>query len=424
MKELMASLIHASLISSASALAQNEEDEIRLLIARAPVAQAMAVAEEMEVLIVWHWLMALAYTGHTKEAFEAAAKFREAIKIRELMGEDEEDEAIYAIALGLAIADKVDDALSLLRRAKGRSSQRIIIEILATDGRFSEALNETHKAENASDKDYNLKLIARELAASGEIKQALEIASEIKNKNILLELVSDTASICAQENALAMVDLIENEADRSWPLLEIAESFIEADRLDEALETARKIKHECLLPNTLAKIAAEFAGKGNNDAASKLLNEAVEAVSRIPDEKKRERVLFSLNPEPAGSGLIDEPPALADSLENKAAFGRGDGIEADFRTCVEGLLKAGKIDDALTVAQNIEDEVDRSEAFVEVAEFLFHSGSYRRARLTADRCPSPVLRLVLYFDIFNVLSFRVNPQLRKKIKNSHLINEL
>ena len=422
MKELTASLIHASLISGASALAQNEEDEIRLLIARAPVAQATAEAEEMELLIVWHWVMALAYTGHTKEAFAAAAKFRQALKIRELTDEDEEDEGHEAIALGLAIAGKVDDALSLLRRAKGRSSQSYIIEILATDGRFSEALNETRKAENVSDKDYNLKLIAQELAASGEIKQALEIASEIKNKNILLELVSDTASICARENALAMVDLIENEADRSWPLLDIAESFIEADRLDEALETARKIKHECLLPNTLAKIAAGFAGKGNNDAASKLLNEAVEAVGRIPDEKKRERILSSLNPEPAGSGLIDEPPASAYSLENKAAFGRGDRIEADFRSCVEGLLKAGKIDDALTVAQNIEGQVDRSEAFVIAAEFLLHSGSYKRARLIADRCPSPLFRIYLYFQILNVLSFRLDPQLRKKIKNSRLIN--
>ena len=148
----------------------------------------------------------------------------------------------------------------------------------------------------------------------------------------------------------------------------------------------------------------------------------MEAVSRIPDEKNRERVLSSLNPEPAGSGLIDKPPALTDSLDNKAAFERGGGTKADFRTKVEGLLKAGKIDDALTVAQNIEDEVDRSEAFVIAAEFLLHSGSYRRARLIADRCPSPLFRMHLYSQIFNVLSFRVNPQLRKKIKNSGLIN--
>jgi hypothetical protein len=422
MTELIASLIHASLISSASALAQNEEDEIRLLIARAPVAQATAEAEEMEVLVVWHWVMALAYTGHTKEAFAAAAKFREALKIRELMDEEEDDEGNDAIAMGLAVAGKFDDALSLLRRAKGRSSQNYIIEILATAGRFSEALNETRKAENASEKDYKLKLIARELAASGEITQALEIASEIENKNILKELVSDMASICSQENALAMIDLIENEADRSWPLSVIAESFIEADRLDEALETARKIKCECLLPITLAKIAAGFAGKGKSDAASNLLNEAVEAMSRIPDEKKRERVLSSLNTEPAGSGLIDEPPALANSLENKAAFEQVGGIEADFRTYVEGLLKAGKIDDALIVAQNIEDEVDRSEAFVIAAEFLLHSGSYRQARLAADRCPSPLFRTYLYFQILNVLSFRRDPRLRKRIKNSRLIN--
>lgn len=464
MKKLIASLIHASLISSASALAQTEEHEIRLLIARAPVAKAMAKAEEMEFLIVFDWLTALAYTGHTKEAFAAAAKIKEAAKIGELMDEAEaEYETNSAIAMGLAIAGKVDDALSLLRRTKNRSSQSIIIEILATDGRFSEALNETRKAENASDKDYNLKLIARELAASGEIKQALEIASEIKDKNILndtlrvvlklllkagklteakfiaesiqpnptedfslrseiFDLVFDMANDGAQENALAMVNLIENEADRSWPLSVIAESFIEAGRLHEALETARKIKDESLLPITLAKVAAGFAGKDENNAARNLLNEAVEAVSRITDEKKREEVLSSLNPEPAGSGLVAKPPALANSLDNKAAFERGGGIKADGRTKVEGLLKAGKIDDALTVAQNIEDEDDRSEAFVIVAEFLLHSGSYRRARLTADRCPSPVHRMFLYFQIFNVLSFRRNPQLRKKIKNSRLIN--
>jgi len=525
MKELMASLIHASLISSASALAQNEEDEIRLLIARAPVAQATAEAEEMEILIVWHWLMALAYTGHTKEAFAAAAKFSEALKIRELMDEDDDDEANDAIALGLAIAGKVDDALSLLRRTKGRSSQSVIIEILATDGRFSEALNETRKAENASDKDYNLKHIAQELAASGEIKQALEIASEIKDKYILndtlrvvmkellkdwklgeakiiaeriqpdpdpqfslrsviFDLVSDMANDGAQENALAMVDLIENEADRSRPFSVIAKSFAKAGKLDEALETARKIKNEFRMLITLAEVAEGFVRKGENDAARNLLNEAVDKARRITDKESQEQAFSSLIPKLAESGLMDEALALANRLVEPTAIEQEGGIDtaatamaevgrtnealkllrsygkkkpfpqnavvaiveklarsekmdevfglrneislsaAVDREIVEGLLKAGKIDDALTVTQNIEDEVDRSQAFVMAAQFLLHSGSYRRARLTADRCPSPVLRMFLYFEIFNVLSFRVNPQLRKKIKNSHLINEL
>ena len=524
MKELMASLIHASLISSASALAQNEEDEIRLLIARAPVAQAMAVAEEMELLAVFDWLMALAYTGHTKEAFAAAAKVREAAKIRGLM-DVAEDDANSAIAEGLAVAGKFDDAISLLRRTKGRSSQSVIIEILATAERFSEALNETRKAENASDKDYNLKHIAQELAASGEIKQALEIASEIKDKytlndtlrvvmkellkdrkfgeakiiaeriqpdpnehfsprSIIFDLVSDMANDGAQENALAIVDLIENEADRSWPFSVIAKSFAKAGKLDQALETARKIKNEFLLLITLAEVAEGFVGKGENDAARNLLNEAVDKARRITDKGSQIKAFSSLIPKLAESGLMDEALALANRLLDTPAIEQEGGIDtiatamaevgrtsealklllsygkkktfphnavgaiveklarsgkmneifglrneislyaAVDREIVEGLLKAGKIDDALTVAQNIEDEDDRSEAFFEAAEILLHSGSYRRARLTADRCPSPVLRLVLYFEIFNVLSFRVNPQLRKKIKNSHLINEL
>jgi tetratricopeptide (TPR) repeat protein len=522
MKELMASLIQASLISSPSALAQNEEDEIRLLIARAPVAQAMANAEEMEFLIVFAWPMALAYTGHTKEAFAAAAKIREEAKIMESMDQAENDANSF-IAQGLAVAGKVDDALSLLRRTKGRSSQRDIIEILATDGRFSEALNEARKAENASDKDYNLKLIAQELAASGEINQALEIASEIKAKNVLndtfhvvmkellkdgklsearfiaeriqpapseylslrsviFELVNDMANDGARENALAMVDLIEKEAERSWPLSVIAELFAKAGKLDEALETARRIKNEFLLLITLAEVAEGFVRKGEIDAARELLNEAVDKARLITNKESQEKAFSSLIPKLAESGLMDEALALANRLVDTTAIEQEGGIDtvatalaevgrtsealkllrsygkkktfphnavvaivkklaqsekmnevfglrneislsaALDREIVEGLLKAGKIDDALTVAQNIEDEDDRSEAFVRAAEFLLHSGSYRRARLTADRCPSPVLRMFLYFEIFNVLSFRRNPQLRKKIKNSRLIN--
>lgn len=460
MKELMASLIHASLNSSASALAQNEEDEIRLLIARAPVAQAMDKVEGEEVLIVGSWLMALAYTGHTKEAFAAAAKVMEVARIGELMDEDEEneeDEANWAIALGLAIAGKVDDALTLLSRTKSHSFQSFIIKILATDGRFSEALNETRKAENASDKNYNLKHIAQELAASGEIKQALEIASEINDKSILdstlrgvlrelliagklseakfiaeriqptsikysplhleiFQVAPDIANDGDQKNALAMVDLIEDEAERFQPLSKIAESYAKTGKIDEALETARKIKDEFLLLITLAEIAEGFVRKGEIDTARNLLNEAVDKARRITDKKSQKVAFSSLIPKLVESGLMNEALALANRLVDTPAIEQEDdidtiatalaevgrtsealkllrsygkkkpfpqnavgaiveklarsgkmnevfGLRDELQLCtavdreiVEGLLKAGKIDDALMVAQNIKAE--------------------------------------------------------------------
>ena len=109
--------------------------------------------------------------------------------------------------------------------------------------------------------------------------------------------------------------------------------------------------------------------------------------------------------------------AWADSLENRAAFKPGDGIEVFDQTTVKGLLKAGKIDDAFALAQNIKNEDDRSEAFAEASVFLLRSASYQQSRLTADRCPSPVARMFLYLKILNEISFNRNPQLRAQLKN-------
>jgi hypothetical protein len=170
----------------------------------------------------------------------------------------------------------------------------------------------------------------------------------------------------AQENALAMVDLIEDEASRSWALSIIANSFIETGRLDKALETARKITDEALLSTALANVA--------------------------------------------------------EANDNKGASEQGGAFEAVDRTAVKKLLKAGKIDEALTVAQSIKDEYDRSEAFALAAGFLLHSGSYSRARLAADLCPLPDLRMSIYLLIFNELSFQRNSQLRAQVENYRSIN--
>jgi tetratricopeptide (TPR) repeat protein len=165
MKELIALFILASLISRTGEPGQAEENEIRLLIARAPVVPAMGGADGAGALAVWHWLMALAYTGHAEEAFAAAAKIRKWMR---------NDEAKEAIALGLAAAGKVDEALSLSRGIKDPSFHGLSITILSKAGRFSEALNEARKMEEGAERDEKFRQIAEELAMRGEIDRALE----------------------------------------------------------------------------------------------------------------------------------------------------------------------------------------------------------------------------------------------------------
>ena len=506
MKKPIASLILASLISGASALAQTDDDEIRMLIAHAPVARAIIKAEGLDALLVGNWLMALAYTGHTKEAFAAAAKIRKWM---------DEGEANSAIALGLAIRGKVDEALSLLRRTKDPSVQSAIVLILAKDGRFSEAQSEARKLDE--DELYILQWVAREMAVRGEVVQAVSMVGEIKDENSLedalrgvteellkagkiseaksfsekmrtgatgysplqpaiTEVVVDIARAGAQENALAIVDLIENEAERSLALSGIAKSFAKSGRFDEALETARKIKDEFHFPITLAEVAGEFTRKGKKDTARSLLNEAVGEAKRITDKKSREMAFDYMIPELAQSGMIDEALALAETFEDrhpidaiakaiaetgktssalkllrsygkKMPFPRNSVVaiveklaqagkmnevfeirndiplsNAVDVAIVEGLLNAGKVEDALTVAQNIKDKFARSEAFADAAKYLLQSGSYKQARLAADSCPSPELRMGYYLKIFNELSFQRNPQLRERVKNYRLIN--
>jgi tetratricopeptide (TPR) repeat protein len=332
--------------------------------------------------------------------------------------------------------------------------------------------------------------MTEELLKAGNIREAKSIAEKIHPnpteysplQSAIIQVVADIVGTGAQENALAIVDLIENEAKRSWGLSVIAESFAKAGRLDKALETARKVKDEILSPITLAQVAGEFTRKGRNDVALSLLNEALGAAKWINDKQSLEKIHHYLIPELAVSGMIDEALALAESFIDRPLFEQGDGIDSIAKAMaetgkpgealnllrsygrkipfphdsvvtiveklahagdthevfairndipfpaavdgaiVEGLLKAGRVDDALAVAQNIKDKHVRREAFSEIAEFLLRSGSYKQARLVADRCPSHLQRMFLYFEIFNELSFRRNPQLRAQVKNYRLIN--
>jgi hypothetical protein len=162
MKKLIATFILASLISTTSVPAQTEEDEIRLLIAGAPLAEAMSQAEGADGLVIWNWVKALSYTGHTNEALAAAAK------IRRWMNEAETNRAI---AVGLADAGKVDEAVSLLRRTKDSSGSRIlIVEILTKAGRFSEALNEARMAKNASSGKNSVQRLRTPSTSTGDLR--------------------------------------------------------------------------------------------------------------------------------------------------------------------------------------------------------------------------------------------------------------
>ncbi len=207
----------------------------------------------------------------------------------------ERKDSNFAIAMGLAIVGKTDEAISISRGINDPEfSQALNFTILANAGRLTEALNEALKVEDESERDEYFQLITQELAIRGEIKQALEVGAKIKEKEglnkalngavtalvksrkiteakslaekihpdgnyrsltwAIINAVSEMVGDGLQENALAMVDLIEDEADRSWSLSLIADSFIDDGKLDKALETARKIKDESLLSTTLAKV--------------------------------------------------------------------------------------------------------------------------------------------------------------------------
>jgi hypothetical protein len=306
MKKLIAALAFFSLTFSSSALAQNDQAEIRLLITEAPVVEAMKKAREVEELIVWGWLRALAYSGETTYALQVAHKLSEWLPV---------EESTLAIAIGRAMIGKPQEALTLLHTTKAKADeegeedkdeaiQSLIVLVTAMSADNSLILAEVHQIHAVQNKDEAIRLAIEVLICRNEIAQAQQLA----------------AHITTEEGRKAALELIKKDQSEK---------------------------------------------------------ELIEKTS-LPKQEELER-------RPIESLTIDE------------------------------LLALEKVDDAITKAKRMAGEDKRNDLFVSISEHLAKKHNYRQARITANLCTNPLLRLEAYTQILTEFAIQQNPALPKKL---------
>lgn len=271
----------------------------------------------------------------------------------------------------------------------------------------------------------------------------LESVAKMSNTSVRDELLSNIASVLAEagmpNEALAAAKLIDGQTARAPVLRRVAIALSTARFPVEALEAANAIEigYRILVLREIAIVLAR----------QNLVAESLKAVSEIQDKAFRVQALSETATALSEAGATGHAIAAAESIEEQemrdfslskvataaAQAGRGeDAIGAATRipnpaeryaTLREGAeilaqldrpeLAASALARADEAVRQIPDEMERSEAWSQIALTLAQIGSYAEARLAAEQCFSLKHRITAYCGILREYAARRRPELRK-----------
>lgn len=157
--------------ASRAGVAPALDNEIGLLIAGAPVEAAAVAAKGEQLLVVAHWIRALALSGRLAEARAAGNRSKAQL------GADWQS----AIVFGLSRAGRIDEALVY---AKGLSAQsrHITVRALIDAKRLDDALVAARGIPDDFQRGQELAAVATAMAKAGKIAEAARVAGEIKGE--------------------------------------------------------------------------------------------------------------------------------------------------------------------------------------------------------------------------------------------------
>jgi thioredoxin-like negative regulator of GroEL len=199
----------------------------------------------------------------------------------------------------------------------------LTIENLLREGRFDDALVAAEGLKEA--KERAIKLIAEEMIERGNPK-----------------------------GAKAIMDMLQNEIDRSRLARLLALALAEAGEFDEALEVTEKISYlrEYLL--TRVQIAWKMTEQGQTARAKALLNDMLNIAYELEDLERRSEVLEIIAVGLAKSGAFSKAMGLVSEIKDEnAQLWVLKGVAA-------GLAKGGQLDGALNIVNyfRMPDSVD------------------------------------------------------------------
>ncbi len=308
---------------------------------------------------------------------------------------------LQEISGALVGEEKFDEALRILERKQiddlqSESLRSLIAVEAARAGKFDVALQTANSLEDEDSKAYALGEVAVFLAKAGEVEQALQIADSLPGDQqdkayILGAIASSLAKAGEGERALQIAQSVEDQQDKAVVLAQ-AGALEEALQLVETLEESKQTE-------TLGWMAKALARGGEDEQALKL-------AKSLPVNSFQGSILLDISSTLAEAGEWEQALEVAELIKND--YAQEDAStelvpdlnsisrvrnEALFRIA-DALTEAGKLEQALQVAQSIkaeDSEFDFNQQYVlgNIARELAIAGDFEKAlevaRSTEDK---------------------------------------
>lgn len=313
---------------------------------------------------------------------------------------DDKAEALAKIAVKFAEVGQKEKATQILSQAlktaktiedKDKTKPGLdIAESYAKIGQTDKAfqvLRLYYSKNNAFEISGVLREIAVSYAKSGQKEEAtktfsrsVEVAKQIQDpykirfKSLALWLIASSYAEAGYfVQAIETAKIIKNKSEKSRALYFVF-NYAEANQLPQALEIIKSMKIGLWKARALYTTAVKYAETGQNEKASKILNQALEITRSMGGGLRRKAMVLSeIAVKFAEVGQREKAAQiLSQALETARTIKDGDDKAEAFLDIAGGYAKIGLFNQALETAKTIEDADDKAEALLRIA------GSYAK----------------------------------------------
>jgi hypothetical protein len=321
-------------------------------------------------------------------------------------------------------------------------------KMIESENTINKAIETARKIDDEWRSGQALRRISVELVKQGNLAKGLLIAHEIRNEmernkafhEISVEL-SEKGKLWEEHKVAKLISEVGIQSD----YITISAELAKKGMLEEALETAHKIREEWEKPRAIGKISTALAKSGDKNASEKVMSEAIETSFRIIDQDNKNSALEGISYELMIQGKASEAIDIALKISEESDKCRamailstelakqqniGDSGKAMFKlletsSCTGGkndiniiihhicsdLAKKGMIAEALVTTKFIKDEYYKSKTMCSLSTEMSKLGKNNEADelmvesvATARGIGDKLYKLRAFRDILNELT--------------------
>lgn len=293
-------------------------------------------------------------------------------------------------------AGVLSDALNVAQFiGNARRRDKALSEVaagLVAQGMIAEALNAASHIVDGWHRAEVVGGVAQALASKGQLDEALTLARTIEESWLHAKALSVVAGVLARHGRLDEAQAVARSIDEDWPrheaLAALALALAEHDRLDEALTVAHEIGDARSRSAALQSIAQSVG----SEQRPEVLDQAVAAARRVEAPWSRARALAAivscLGGE-QGAMVLDEAMVVAREIEDASARAVALRAVAEVSTSERA---AALLDEALAAVHSIREVWSRGPALRALAAALAERRQLDQALSVAGEIESPQYR--------------------------------